>query len=141
MMPDKLRDYAIAIAAILFAISTAYTLYQMSPYYTPPVYTPSQNTGFQEINAYPNCLQSPTDSGKYSVTIDIQNTGMTEIKDISCSIVDTGGLQSENNQQAIASLPPQSTDVCYFILTGTVTSPLKFEVKYGNTTLRNICTF
>lgn len=135
MKAEKLRDYAIVAAAIVFAVTTIYSTYQSVTFFSG--FTPSSSQG--SLSAYTSCDQS-IDSGITIAEVTLDNFSEKEVKNIKCSVVDTGGLTLNSSNQEIASLMPQSSDVCYFELTGgDFVHPIKFEITHDSGSIKTIC--
>jgi hypothetical protein len=132
MKSERFRDYAISVAAVVFAISTIYSLYQMYTSFNQYPQFPQS-----ELTAYATCEPNPL--GGISATVTLQNVGGKELKNVTCVITDDGGLFTSSKTQELGSLPPQSSDSCYFILEGNHTRPVKFEISYDSSSMKTVC--
>lgn len=130
MDAQRFRDYAIGWGVIIFVLF--FVLICISGWYS------AWKMDYAISNApyiYETCT-SREDAN--FISLEIENDGENEIKDITCEITDLAGLKTAETTKIIKDLPKESSDICTFELTGEYTKPIQVEIRYNDKKFKKV---
>ncbi len=133
---EKIRDMVLIICAIIFVL--VYSISMLLPIFMPSFYYQQLTSSYtQDVppSFYADCQ---TNNNTHTLTITLSNYGQKDLNNIKCNLLDKSGLISTEDSQTIFNLGIQSTDICIFKLDGTYEKPLKFEVVYGDKSIKQV---
>ena len=133
----KARDITLIICAIVFVLVVSIS--SLLPILAPAWYNSRITSGILPmLNAPTVYSDCQTNGNKHSLTITVTNYGLDDLKDIKCNLIDKSGLTSLKDSQSIPSLETQSTDICNFDLEGVYERPLRYEIVYGEKSIKQV---
>ncbi|MBI2106400.1 hypothetical protein HYT57_00290 [Candidatus Woesearchaeota archaeon] len=136
MGAEKTRDITITICAIVFVL--VYSASTLLPIFLPSFYYEQLSSSYAQgeaLNAYGDCQ---TMNNTHMLTITLSNYGQDDLENVRCNLLDKAGLISSEDTQTVSVLGTQSTDTCEFKLDGTYEKSLKFEVVYGDKSIKQV---
>jgi len=132
MNSAKFRDYTLSICAIIFVLiftlSNLYGIFSLSS-----IFSDMKGFGQSDLGIISSCEYR---QDRYILSINLDNYAADYYNNIDCKIVDSFGLIAAEKQQSIKELPPGSSDICSFDLSGDYTKPVRVEVTYNGKTVR-----
>ena len=139
MSLEKIRDIIFIVCAVVFVI--VYSISNLIPIFFSSWYVDQTTSGYPSFSQdFPPSVfaDCQTKNNIHTLLITLSNTGQKDLKDVKCNLVDKSGLISTEDSQTISSLGLQSTDICTFKLEGVYEKPLKFEVIYGDQSIKQV---
>ncbi|MBI2576266.1 hypothetical protein HYV84_03560 [Candidatus Woesearchaeota archaeon] len=125
------RDIILIICAVVFV--SVYSFSSLAPVFLPSWYFNRTTSGLPSFQAdespslFSECLSK---NNTHLLTVSITNFRETDLENITCNLLDKGGLISSEESQTISSLSSGSSDICSFSLKGKFGKPLRVEVAY-----------